>query len=323
MTELTVIYVNYYSREELNNSMASLASFTSIPYEVIVVNNSPDEDLSSLESQYENLEVIDAPQNLGFGKACNTGIKAAKTDYVLLLNPDTYFEEDTISKCLEAYKKLDSESTGLLTCKHLYEDGSFQYCSVPRSDLPVFPFIHVPWKRARFNSKQIFNESKKVIDLHESSHYTYAVHGSFLLAPRQLFLEESFDEDFFLYSEEIDICRRLNNVGKKSYFFSESYIVHSSHRASESIAIRNQMYLSSGLMVLKLHGKTGFTLYYAQRVIRGVLIWLIIPFLSKPVRGLLRTHLKDANPMSKDYLRIFRYGKRINSYKPLKSSKLS
>lgn len=303
--------------------MSSLSRFTSISYEVIIVNNSPDEDLSLLENQFENLQIIISSENLGFGKACNVGINAVKTDYILLLNPDTYLKEDTITKCLNAYKELDSEVTGLLTCKHFYDDNSFQYASIRRSDLPIFPFVRIPWKRTQFDSKQVFNEAKEVIDLHEKSHYAFAVHGSFLLGSKQLFVKEKFDEDFFLYSEEIDLCRRLHASGKKSYFFSETFILHSSHRASEDIAIRNQMYLSAGLMVLKLYGKMGFSLYYAQRIIRAILIWLAIPFLRESTKMLLRTHLKDANPFSKDHLKIFRYDKRINSYKPLKSSSLS
>lgn len=323
VAEITIVYVNYHSVEELKRSLKSVTKFTKVSYEVIIVNNAPEDDLSSLGNYYQGLQIIEAADNLGFGKGCNLGVKAAKTPYVLLLNPDTYLVEDSISICLNAYKALDQNLTGVLSCKHMYENGGFQYSCLERDDLPVFPFFRIPWKRAVKDSKEYYNHSKTVIDRHNSSQYTFAVHGSFMLVSRQLLEDEPFDEDFFLYSEELDLCRRLHQKQRRAYFLSESTIVHSSHRAVENTAIRNQMYLSSGLLVLKFYGKTGYAFYYLQRVLRSLFLLAALPFMPGKTAKKIKAHLNDSRPLSGDYLKIFKYARRLKSYKPLKSSSIT
>ncbi|MCE7993723.1 MAG: glycosyltransferase [Roseivirga sp.] len=322
MAEITIVYVNYHSVEELKRSLKSVTQFTTTAYEVIVINNAPEDDLSALSDYHKDLQIIEPKDNLGFGKACNLGIKASKTPYILLLNPDTYLIEDSISIGLNAYKALNQSVTGVLSCKHMYENGSFQYSCFERSELPVFPFFRIPWKRAVKDSKQYYNDSKAVIDEHSTSHYTYAVHGSFMLGPRQLMEEEPFDEDFFLYSEELDLCRRLQQKQRSAYYLSETTIAHSSHRAVENMAIRNQMYLSSALLVLKYYGKIGYSFYYLQRVLRALFLMASLPLMPRRVAEKIKAHLKDSRPLSGDYLKIFKYSRGLKTHVPLKSSSI-
>jgi len=322
--ELSIIYVNYYSKSELERSLASVEKFTKSAFEILIVNNSPlKENFDNLESENAHVRTINSAENYGFGKACNMGISQAKGNFILLLNPDTFLKDNAIDSCLEAYKKLDPEKTGAFTCRHINEDGSFQYSSCRRGDLPRFPFIRVPWKRASLSAKDYMNSSEKLQSVHGSSGYTYAVHGSFLMARKELLEQTPFDEDFFLYSEEIDLCRRLNAKGKKSYYYAEATIVHSSHRANESASIRNQMYLSSALLVLKMYGKGLFLFYHGLRVLRTLCLSVLIPFLPVTINAGLKSHLSDAKLFSKDYLKILRYKRGINSHIPLKSAALN
>ena len=181
----------------------------------MVVNNSPSEDLSSLRKYKEDISIIQSKDNLGFGKACNIAIKAASTPYVLLLNPDTYLIEDSISLSLQAYKHLNQQFIGLLSCGHQNEDGSFQYSCLEKNDLPVFPFTRIAWNRIKRDSTEYHNQSERMISKHSRSHYVFAVHGSFMLGKRQILISEPFDEDFFLYAEEIDLCRKDESYREK------------------------------------------------------------------------------------------------------------
>lgn len=322
-TEITIVYINYYSLADLKTSLTSVSEHTSVAYKVIVVNNSPLEDLSELNGYSEDVLIIDAKKNLGFGSACNMAIKAATTPCVLLLNPDTCLVEDSISLSLQAYLHLDPAETGMLSCGHQNADRSFQYSCLEKQDLPVFPFLRIPWKRLSSGPKALHNESQRVVAKHEESHYVFAVHGSFMLGKRQMLLDEPFDTDFFLYAEEIDLCRRLSNAGKRSYHFSGTSIIHTAQNAKENVAIRHQMHLSSSLLVLKTHGTMGYAFYYLLRLFRSSLLFLGLPFLPKKLKANVYNHLREVQPYSPDYLKVFRYSKRISSHLPLKSSKLA
>ncbi|MBO6496697.1 MAG: glycosyltransferase family 2 protein [Roseivirga sp.] len=321
--EISIIYVNYNSLNELRESISSVVKQTSIPFEILIVNNQPKEDLKVLCDLHSKIKVIELDHNAGFGKACNVGIKASQTDFVLLLNPDTLLLEDSISKCLQTYKKLDSKTTGLLSCGHYNDSEAFEYSSILRKNLPVFPFLRLPWKRLFYSAKGIYNLSKEIELRHQNSHYTYAIHGSFVLASKTLLIDFPFDEDFFLYGEEIDLCRRLNEAGKPSYFYACTSILHTSQRAKRNTSIRFQMHLSASLLVLKYYGRSGYALYYLLRITRSIPLAVLRYLLPNPMRIKVNSHLMDYRPFSTEHLRVFRYKRKINSLRPLKSKLLS
>ncbi|KYG74810.1 hypothetical protein EV198_0689 [Roseivirga ehrenbergii] len=321
--ELSIIYVNYKSIDDLKVSINSVQKFTSVIYEIIVLDNASEDNLKSLETTYTSLKVVYLSENLGFGKACNIGVSKAKGEFILLLNPDTILIDDAISDCLRVYKTFDKESIGALTCRHQYPNGEFQHSSCQRDMLPQLPFLKTLLKRIKISPREYFVASEGLMIQHQKSHFTYAVHGSFFMAYKKLLIEYPFDEDFFLYAEEIDLCRRLSSQNRRSYYYADAIIIHSSDRAKTVVQVRNQTYLSNSLLVLKFYGKVGFAFYYFLRLIGSLIMIMILPLFPSKAKMNIKSHLGDVKPFSQDYLKIFSYSRKINSHKPLISSALS
>ena len=321
--ELSIIYVNYKSIDDLKVSINSVQKFTSVVYEIIVLDNASGDNLKSLETTYTSLKVVYLSDNFGFGKACNIGVSKARGKFILLLNPDTQLIDDAISDCLKVYKSFNKETIGALTCRHQYPNGEFQHSSCQRDMLPRLPFLKISLKRIHMSPQEYFETSERLRSQHQKSHFTYAVHGSFFMAYKALLIEYPFDEDFFLYAEEIDLCRRLSAQNRSSYYYADATIVHSSDRARNVMQIRNQTYLSNSLLVLKFYGRAGFTFYYFLRLMRSLIMMIISPLFPSKAKTNIKSHLEDVKPFSQDYFKIFSYSRKVNSHKPLISSALS
>lgn len=126
MIDISVIIVNYNVKELLEQCINSIfSSSANLNVEIIVVdNNSFDGSIEHLKIKFPNdqrLKLIESPVNLGFAKANNLGAKRAKGEYLLILNPDTILQEDTLDKSLKYYK--ENSGLGALTCKLILPNG--------------------------------------------------------------------------------------------------------------------------------------------------------------------------------------------------------
>src|SRR5437667_8132927 len=130
--DLSVIIVNYNVKELLEQCINSvLKASENIQTEIIVVdNNSFDGSVEYLTAKFSSnpaVKIISCTENLGFAKANNLGAKQAKGKYLLILNPDTVLEEDTLTKCIKFYEQ--DPSMGILTCKLILPNGKMDlYC---------------------------------------------------------------------------------------------------------------------------------------------------------------------------------------------------
>lgn len=326
MPELSIIYVNYDSLIELESSIHSvLNTVINIEFEILVIDNNSRDNIDKLGSLDDRIKLLQLEHNLGYGAANNIGIEMAKGDYILLLNADTVVIGDAIFECFEKFKELKTENIAVLTCKHSYLGNKFQMSSYQKSMIPnlysVF-FTNPFWRIFSFN-KTFIKPDHEVIAMHQKSHYTFAVQGSFFMSSRDILIENKFDTDFFLYMEELDLCQRLHDQGKKMYYFADAEILHTSQRSVRNIGIRNQIYLSIGLYILKTYGKFTFAFYYLHRVIRSIALYLCLPFMGKNKSQRIKNYLNDFRPFSRDHLSVFNYKKYMNSYKPLKATSLN
>jgi|TARA_B110001452_G_scaffold114586_1_gene95049 GT2 family glycosyltransferase len=155
---------------------------------IIVIENSNDfSHKENIEKEYSNVECIIANDNLGYGKANNLGLKQVRTKYALILNPDTRIESDTLEKFLEAANKIKN-----------------------------FAIIG-PQQNEDYKEKKYIQETYEVENLKG-----YALFLNMIKFKDTNF----FDENFFLYFEEIDLCRNLRNKKEKIYISPQIKIFH-------------------------------------------------------------------------------------------------
>lgn len=224
---LSVIIVNYNVKYFLEQCLHSvLKASEGILAEVIVVdNNSVDGSLEMLHQKFPSVTLIANNDNRGFSKANNQGIRIAKGDYVLLLNPDTVVEEDTFRKVI-AFMDAHPEG-GALGVKMI--DGSGKFLPESKRGLPTYDVAFYKM----FGLSRLFPKSKTFGKYHlgyldeNKINEVEILAGAFMLLRREA-LEKTglLDEDFFMYGEDIDLSYRIQKAGYKNYYFPETRIIH-------------------------------------------------------------------------------------------------
>ena len=222
------------SWEKLANCLASLetADLNGLNYEIIVVDNASGDDLRAFASR-PDLKFIHSPKNLGMGGGNNLGLAQARGEYVLILNPDTIIK-GTALKTLWQYLKTHP-GVGLVGPKLLNSDGSLQY-SCAR-----FPTFFVPILRRTFLG-DYFRRVRDDFMMIDSNHNAIGpvdwLMGSCLMFKKEILLPDGqiwrphFDERYFMYFEDIDLCRQMATRGFKVIYNPEAVLIHDHIRAS-------------------------------------------------------------------------------------------
>lgn len=229
--DISIIIVNYKSEEKALSCVESIkaSDMAGLSYEIIVVDNaSGDEGAETIKEKFSDVILIKSEKNLGMGGGNNSGIKKAKGDYALILNPDIFVNRGAIKKLYDYIKK--DKSIGLLAPKLLNPDGSLQY-----SCFRDFNFF-TPVLRRTFLGK-IFTSSVDKFLMKDFGHDEIKevdwVMGSCFIIKKELMDElGGFDERFFMYFEDTDLCRRVHQTGCKVVYNPEAVVIHDHARAS-------------------------------------------------------------------------------------------
>ncbi|MFC6097407.1 glycosyltransferase family 2 protein [Flavobacterium qiangtangense] len=212
--QLSIIIVNYNGLKYLKNCIDSIILKTNgLSYEIIILdNNSIDESCAFIKSHYPKVQLIESKVNYGFGKGNNEAFKLATGDSILLLNNDTILRDDLLP--IVNYLKKDP-TIGAIGIKML--DGNKQF--LPASG--DFPTIN-----NMFWMKNIQKKSKKLANSKTLQEVDWLT-GSFLLMPKNVFAEiDGFDEDYFLYVEDVDLCKRVADKKYKRIFLPQYQYTH-------------------------------------------------------------------------------------------------
>jgi GT2 family glycosyltransferase len=227
MTDLSIIIVCYKGWDRLRKCLDALDSFSgnSFKTEVIVVDNmSDDETILKIKESFPKFQFISNHINGGFANGCNLGAKYAAGEFVLFLNPDTVASEMEVEKLLNVARQ--NPEFGIVSCRQINEKGKESIAS------GTFPslFNLTGFQRAIFRSRQsaIVNPQSEII-------YPDWVSGSVILMRREIFKKAlGFDEDFWMYFEDVDLCRRIRNTGCEIAFCRNITIEHN-HGGSSRI----------------------------------------------------------------------------------------
>jgi GT2 family glycosyltransferase len=225
--QLSVIILNYNVRYFLEQCVLSVQkALEHIDGEIIVVDNlSTDDSCEMMKQRFPNVKLIENKTNFGFPKGNNIGVSEAKGDYICILNPDTVVAEDTFVKVLGFTKS--KQDLGIVGCKLIDGTGNFLPESKRGIPTPWVAFTKILGLYKIFPHSAFFN---KYYAQHLSENQTGKVDilvGAFMVMQRDLYLEVGgFDEDCFMYSDDIDLSYMVLKKGKSNYYFHETSVIH-------------------------------------------------------------------------------------------------
>jgi len=219
--DLAIIIVSYNTLKLLDNCLASIykAQHPNGGLEVVVVdNNSRDGSVAMVKKKYPKVKLVASKENLGFAKGNNVGVKKTNSKYLLFLNSDTVINKSSLVKPLKYLQRYPG--VGALTIKLILADGTTDYDN--RRGFPT------PWNTfcRLFGLSKIFPNSLYFNSYHlgfkEIEHPTTVpvIAGSYLMISSKLFDQIGrWDEDYFFYGEDIDICYRLQQAGYQIIYY--------------------------------------------------------------------------------------------------------
>jgi hypothetical protein len=227
MTRLSILIPTLNSREMLKNCLRSIEHFApSMSYEIIIADNgSTDGTLEFLSQDYPHLPLIKFEKNEGFAKPVNQLLKAAKGEFLVLLNPDTLLIEDVFSPQLDWLDEHDE--VGISIPKVLNADGSFQ-AQCKRGDArPAAVFGYFLKLGKLFPKNRALNSYLMSWLGEDEIAGVDAVSGSCMIIRRACWeAVGDFDEAFFAYQEDSDYCIRARQKGWKVMYLPISSIIH-------------------------------------------------------------------------------------------------
>jgi len=225
--EISVIIVNYnvaYFLEQCLNSCIKAAEYARV--EILVIdNNSVDGSEEMMREKFPQIPYIMNKENLGFSKANNQGMRMAKGDYVLLLNPDTVVEELTFRKTIDFMN--EHPDAGGLGVRMLDGRGKFLPESKRGLPTPSVAFYKIFGLSALFPKSKTFGKYHLGYLSEFETHEVEILSGAFMMMRKSVLDKIGLlDEAFFMYGEDIDLSYRIIQGGYKNYYFPDTRIIH-------------------------------------------------------------------------------------------------
>jgi N-acetylglucosaminyl-diphospho-decaprenol L-rhamnosyltransferase len=224
--DCSVVIVNYHSEALLRRCLESLpAAAGAITLEVIVVDNSGTARESGVLDVLPDVQLIDAGGNVGFARACNLGMAAARGRHLLLLNPDTVAHPGsvaTLSRHLDA-----SAEAGVVAARLLDPDGTLQY-SCRRFPRPLsILFGRYAILTRLFPGNRVSSDYLYLDWDHSSARGVDWASGACLMTRQEVFASVGgLDEGYFLFVEDMDWCRRIRDAGHAVIYVPEAEVTH-------------------------------------------------------------------------------------------------
>lgn len=224
---LSIIIVNYNVRYFLELCLRSAEkALEGIGSEIIVVdNNSPDDSVNYLQPRFPGVRFIANPENVGFGKANNQALAIARGENILFLNPDTILPEDFARTCLSFLER--TSGAGALGVRMI--DGSGHFLKESRRGFPTpwVAFCKLTGLTAFFPHSRLFAGYYLGHLPTDQTHPAPILSGACFWVSRAILDKAgAFDEQFFMYAEDIDLSYRIEQAGYRNYYLADTTILH-------------------------------------------------------------------------------------------------
>jgi GT2 family glycosyltransferase len=273
---LSIAIVNWNTRELLSKCLESIYSYPpQCDYEVVVVDNaSSDGSCEMVCENFPQVVLINNKENAGFARATNQAIQSGESTYVLLLNPDTVVLPDALQQLVEF---MDTHpEAGAAGSRVLNPDGSLQTsCYVaPTLAHEFFRLFHLSRFRpaSTYQMKNWNTNIPRLVDI---------IQGDCLMLRKTALNQVGLlDERFFIYSEDVDLCYRLQRASWGLYWVPRAQVIHYGGQSTRQVAAEMflQLYQSKLMCMRKHHGKAAATTYKFLLLFAALPRLLLIPF---------------------------------------------
>lgn len=248
--KLSVVILNYNVRFFLELCLHSVRAATSnIESEIIVVdNNSTDGSCDMVKQLFPEVILIENKVNLGFSKGNNQGVEKSQGEYLCILNPDTVVAENTFIQLLNFSKT--KENIGIVGCKLI--DGIGKFLPESKRNIPVVKVAlqKIRGKSKNYYAKHIQEEDVAKVDI---------LVGAFMFMKRSVYkILKGFDEDYFMYGEDIDLSYKAMKEGFNNYYFGPSTVIHFKGESTLKDANYTKRFYDAMQIFYKKHFKSNF-----------------------------------------------------------------
>lgn len=252
MPRISIVLVNYNGQQFLENCLQSILKYLQdIEYEVIIIDNcSTDNSIKIIQDSFPSFQLICSKTNLGFGKANNLAVKSSQGEHLLFLNTDTILTENT-PKILSDYLS-QNKDIATIGARIVFQDDSYQLSCGKLPNLMVELLDKIKYG---LDNKLHFLFSKLYDRRHSKIEEVGWLTGACLMIRRDVFEQiGGFDENFFMYFEDKDLCKRVKELGYKVLYYPKTTIIHllggSSHGIKKNV---NKYYRDSQLYYYQKH----------------------------------------------------------------------
>jgi GT2 family glycosyltransferase len=232
------------------------------PFEVIVVDNaSSDQSPVIIREQYPEVKLVANTKNYGFGTANNRGVALARGKYYLLLNSDAFVWPGAIDKMVELMESRDN--IGVVGCKLLHEDGALQRSCYNFPTLATELWWGLWLDRAFPSSKTFGKYEMRYWEMDDVREVDSVMAACVLLRREAIDQVGLFDEQFFMYSEEVDLWYRVKQAGWKVFYTPEAVATHIWGGSTRKTKLKNflELYRSRVMFFRKHYGQMTTSLY--------------------------------------------------------------
>jgi len=283
--DLSIIIVNWKVKDLVKRLVDSIFRYTKdINFEIIVVDNdSGDGSVELLLRSFPNIKVIASDKNLGFAGGCNKGIEVARSDFILLLNPDTEIFDDSLMRLvhwMRAHPEAGIGSGKVLNPDHTIQRDVRRFPTIFSQFLIVLKLHHL-FKKVK-SLKQYFARDFD----YEKEQEVDQVIGAFFCIRRSVIEKIGLlDDAFFVWFEEVDFCKRTKEAGFKIIYTPKvSVIHHGGESFAQVFALKKQRYYNASLRTYskKHFGFLAWLLFTVISPLSLLLAWLVGLLKIKP-----------------------------------------
>jgi GT2 family glycosyltransferase len=289
MTTTAVCVINYNTRDLLRECLRSV--MTENADEIVVVDSaSTDSTVEMMQAEFPAIPLIALETNIGFGAASNRGIERCRSAHIVLLNADTQMQPGSLQALCEYLKK--HPQVAIIGPRLLNPDGTLQ-TSCFHFPTPLHIFLYISGLYRWIPRLPILNQRTLQKITNESAKPVPWILGAALAFRRQTFEESGgFDENFFMYFEEVDLCYRLSAQGRQIHFVPEAEIIHVG--GGSTIQNRTWSYVQFFASLTQFYRK-----HYSRSLLTEMVFMVKIVVFFKLVRDFLLLRMaRDAKQQS-------------------------
>ena len=277
MIDVSIIFVNYKTKDLTINAINSVIDKTeNLEYEIFVVdNNSQDGSIDAIENVFPNINIIRNSVNAGFGAANNIAIKQARGKYIFCLNTDTLLINNAIKIMFDYMEKEENQNIGVCGGILVNREGKPCVCG---GNFPTL--TDILWK---FGIRNIFKKSYLNYKTNLNSDEIYDTKNDIYITGADIFFRKSvldqiglFDEQFFMYFEETDLCKRIIDAKFDIKFIPEAKIIHLEGMSEKDSLQKKLRAKKSEMYYFKKHYSYMILIVKILYIILYLIGWLIL-----------------------------------------------